>query len=174
MWRKWDVSEIFPCFLESVAEVHSVKKWHAMRHLLVAQHPSSLPQPPCQSARRTSALLPPFCKEMAKTDGLMQTHFTHGLLWRLSSKESAHKAGGTGLILRWGRPLGKGNGNPLQYSCLENPTDREACRATVKGGLQKRWIQRSDETKPTNFMHSFLLKLCNVKMQKTSILASER
>jgi len=24
-----------------------------------------------------------------------------------------------------------GNGNPLQYSCLENPTDRGACRATV-------------------------------------------
>ena len=30
-------------------------------------------------------------------------------------------------------PLEKGNGNPLQYSCLENPMDGEAWRATVHG-----------------------------------------
>ena len=30
-----------------------------------------------------------------------------------------------------GRCPGEGNGNPLQYSCLENPMDREAWRATV-------------------------------------------
>ena len=30
-------------------------------------------------------------------------------------------------------PLEEGNGNPLQYSCLENPTDRGAWRATVYG-----------------------------------------
>ena len=30
-----------------------------------------------------------------------------------------------------GRFSGEGNGNPLQYSCLENPTDREAWQATV-------------------------------------------
>ena len=30
----------------------------------------------------------------------------------------------TGLILGWGRSPGGGNGNPLQYSCLENPMDR--------------------------------------------------
>ena len=32
-----------------------------------------------------------------------------------------------------GRCPGGGNGNPLQYSCLENPMDREAWRATVHG-----------------------------------------
>ena len=32
-----------------------------------------------------------------------------------------------------GRSSGKGNGNPLQYSCLENPIDREAWQATVHG-----------------------------------------
>ena len=32
-----------------------------------------------------------------------------------------------------GRCPGEGNGNPLQYSCLENPMDREAWRATVCG-----------------------------------------
>ena len=30
-----------------------------------------------------------------------------------------------------GRSLGEGNGNPLQYSCLENPMDRGAWQATV-------------------------------------------
>ena len=32
-----------------------------------------------------------------------------------------------------GRSLGVGNGNPLQYSCLENPMDRGAWQATVHG-----------------------------------------
>ena len=32
-----------------------------------------------------------------------------------------------------GRCPGVGNGNPLQYSCLENPTDRGNCQATVRG-----------------------------------------
>ena len=31
------------------------------------------------------------------------------------------------------RSPGEGNGNPLQYSCLENPVDKEAWRATVHG-----------------------------------------
>ena len=33
---------------------------------------------------------------------------------------------GLGSIPGWGRSPGEGNGNPLQYSCLENPMDREA------------------------------------------------
>ena len=36
-----------------------------------------------------------------------------------------------GSISGSGRTPGEGNGNPLQYSCLENSTDREACWATV-------------------------------------------
>ena len=36
-----------------------------------------------------------------------------------------------GLILRLGRSPGEGNGNQLQYSCLENPMDRKAWRAMV-------------------------------------------
>ena len=32
-----------------------------------------------------------------------------------------------------GRSPGGGNGNPLQYSCLENPMDRGACGATIHG-----------------------------------------
>ena len=37
------------------------------------------------------------------------------------------------LIPEWGRSLGGGNGNPLQYSCWEGSTDREAWWATVHG-----------------------------------------
>ena len=39
-----------------------------------------------------------------------------------------------------GRSPGGGHGNPLQYSCLENPMDRGAWRATVHG-VAKSWIQ---------------------------------
>ena len=35
-----------------------------------------------------------------------------------------------------GRSSGEGNGNPLQYSCLENAMDRGACRATVHGAAE--------------------------------------
>ena len=38
-----------------------------------------------------------------------------------------------GSIPGLGRSSGVGNGNPLQYSCLENPMDRGAWRATVHG-----------------------------------------
>ena len=47
------------------------------------------------------------------------------------SKGSACNAGDPGLIPGLGRSPGKGNGNPLQYSCLENPMDRGAWQATV-------------------------------------------
>ena len=42
-------------------------------------------------------------------------------------------AGDMGSIPEFGRSAGGGNGNPLQYSCLENPMDRGAWQATVQG-----------------------------------------
>ena len=59
----------------------------------------------------------------------------------VGGKELACKAGDTGvmgLIPRLGRSPGGGNGNPLLYSCLENPTDREAWRAMVPGVTRSR------------------------------------
>ena len=52
---------------------------------------------------------------------------------RLNGKESACYTGDPGLIPGLGRSPGEGNGNPLQSSCLENPMDRGAWRATVRG-----------------------------------------
>ena len=48
-------------------------------------------------------------------------------------KESACNMGDPGLIPELGRFPGGGNGNPLQYSSLENPIDRGARQATVHG-----------------------------------------
>ena len=60
-------------------------------------------------------------------------HCRTGLLWWLRGKESACNAGDPSLIPGSGRSPGEGNGYPLQYSCLENPMDRGAWRATVHG-----------------------------------------
>ena len=49
------------------------------------------------------------------------------------SKESACNAGYLALIPGWGSSPEEGNGNPLQYSCLENPMDRGALQAIVHG-----------------------------------------
>ena len=49
-------------------------------------------------------------------------------------KASACNAGDPGSIPGSGRSPGEGNGNPLQYSWLENPVDRGAWQATVNGG----------------------------------------
>ena len=52
------------------------------------------------------------------------------------SKESAYNAGDLGSVSGLGRSPGEGNGNPLQYSCLENPMDRGAWQAIVH------WVAR--------------------------------
>ena len=53
-------------------------------------------------------------------------------------KASACNAGDLGSIPGSGRSPGEGNGNPLQYSCLENPMDGEAWWATVHGVTKSR------------------------------------
>ena len=56
------------------------------------------------------------------------------------SKESAHSAGDQGSIPGSGRSPGKGNGNPLWYSCLENPMD-SSCQVSLPTGFsgQEHW-----------------------------------
>ena len=58
-------------------------------------------------------------------------------------KVSACNAGDPGLIPGSGRSPGEGNGNPLQYSCLENSMDRGAWWAIVHG-ITKSQAQLSD------------------------------
>ena len=61
------------------------------------------------------------------------------------SSEFACNAGDPGLIPGSGRSSGEGNGNPLQYSCLENPMDRGAWQATVHGVAR---VRHNLATKP--------------------------
>ena len=65
-----------------------------------------------------------------------------GLPWWLS-QESACKAGNLGSIPGSGRPPEEGNGNPLQYSCLEIFKDRGAWWAKVHG-VAKNWTRLSN------------------------------
>ena len=58
-------------------------------------------------------------------------HSTTGFPGGLAGKDSSCNAGDMGSVPGSGRSPGEGNGNPLQCSCLENPMDRGAWRATV-------------------------------------------
>ena len=62
-------------------------------------------------------------------------------------KASARNAGDTGSIPGSGRSAREGNGNPLQYSCLENSMDRGTWWATVHGVAKSR-------TRLSDFTHS--------------------
>ena len=57
---------------------------------------------------------------------LVHLRFSTRLPWWLNGKESACSTGDTGSIPGLGRSPGGGHGNPLQYSCLENPMDKGA------------------------------------------------
>ena len=67
-------------------------------------------------------------------------------------KASAYNEGDQSLIPGWERSPGEGNGNPLQYSCLENPMDGESSWATVHG------VSKS-QTRLNDFTFTFKKKL---------------
>ena len=60
-------------------------------------------------------------------------------------KNPPSNAGDAGSIPKWGRSPGEGNGNPFQYSCLENPMGRWAWWATVHEGYK--WVGHKLVTK---------------------------
>ena len=72
---------------------------------------------------------------MAKTSETMVKLYKKkkGFPGSSDSKESARDAGNVGSIPELGRSPGEGNGNQLQYSCLENSMDRGAWQAIVHG-----------------------------------------
>ena len=74
---------------------------------------------------------------------------------------NAGEVGDAGLIPKSRRSPGERNGNPLQYSCLENPTDRGAWRAIVHGvRVRHDWMtKRAHRNKPTKLWCLKLRKL---------------
>ena len=70
---------------------------------------------------------------------------------------SACNAGDPGSIPGLGRSPGEGDGTPLQYSCLENPMDRGAWRATVHG-VAKSQTRLSNFTSVPQVGHGFSSK----------------
>ena len=74
------------------------------------------------------------CKESDRTEQLSLEVFLGDLI----GKESACNVGDLGSIPGLGRFPGEGNGNSLQYSCLENSMDRGTWWATVRGVTKSR------------------------------------
>ena len=74
-----------------------------------------------------------WCTVTVLTCSVGPTHTHWGFPHSLVDKESACNAGDPGSTPGSGRSCGDGNGNPLQYSCLENPMDRGTWQATVHG-----------------------------------------
>ena len=66
-------------------------------------------------------------------------------------KESACSAGDWGLIPGLGRSPGEGNGNPHQYSCLENSMDTGACWVTVHGVAESDMTEQLTHTQQLQY-----------------------
>ena len=89
-----------------------------------------------------------------------QRQLVDGLPWWRSSEESAAKKGDVGSIPGSGRFPGEGNGNALQYSCLENPMDRGAWQATVQG-VTKSYNWATDDTHTIEiYQHHIIFVIC--------------
>ena len=75
------------------------------------------------------------------------------------NNESDCSAGGLGSIPKSGRSLGEGNGNPLQYSCLENSVDRGTWQSTGSQRVRHDWATNISEVpNPFSLVSINLLK----------------
>ena len=84
--------------------------------------------------------------------------FFSGFQGGSDGKASAHNKGDLVSIPGSGRSPGEGNGNPLQYSCLENSMDRGAWQATVHW-VTKSWTRLSNFSFFLSFFTDFLVHL---------------
>ena len=81
---------------------------------------------------------------------------------------NAGDTGDTGSIPGLGRSPGGGNGNPLQYSCLENPMDRRAWWATFHGDHKR---VGHDLTTKQQRQHLYLLYFLHLELPPSTLLS---
>ena len=125
------------------------------RHVPNAGSPGSIPG---QGTRSCMPQIDPWCPNMQPiqtqllmSDFCLPIRVPWGFPDGSDSKESACNERDPGLIPGSGRSPGKGNGNPLQYSCLENPMNRGAWWTTVHGVAKSRtrlsnWVRTHTHT----------------------------
>ena len=161
IWKTNSPPSLHPSQREHISSTHSdLSIWGVMHPLGVFcgeakvsipspwGHPEPLRPAPrwCPAAETTTFLntwmrkkTKPQCGKERSVLNLRNDH--SGLPWWLNGKESTCKAGtaeDAGSIPGSGRSPGGEHGNPLQYSCLKNPMDRGAWRATVHGVAKSR------------------------------------
>ena len=122
----------FPDFIDE--ETEAQRSWN---------HRLQIPQLGCRScvglARSLAApSSPPRVQSLTSASVIIR-----GFPGGSDGKESACNARDLCSLPGLGRSRREGNGNPLQYSCLENPRDREIWRATVHGVIES-WTRLSD------------------------------
>ena len=127
--------DIYLCLLLSLVETSC----------LLWSPPALLPSPGIASFE--ISISPPLCFSLAKMENywlasLAARGFPGGSVIK-NLPTYAGDAGDTGSIPGSGRLPGGGHGNPLQYSCLGNPMDQGAWRATVHG-VTKNWTRLSN------------------------------
>ena len=105
----------------------------------------------------------PCCSQLQECPKSLDETSLGGFPRRLSGKEPACKAGVTGdvgLIPTSGRFLRGVHGNPLQYSCLENPMDRGAWWVTVHGVTQSQTRLKQFSMHAHKAQEDMGIKLC--------------
>ena len=119
-------------------QVHFFKEFRGVMCLNTAFIVNSLSY---LNERRTRLRLPDACHHL-----ILKMSSVEGFLDGSVVKKLSASAGNVSLIPGWEQPPGERNGNPGQYSCLENPMDRGTWRALHGGrahGVAKSWTRLS-------------------------------
>ena len=109
--------------------------------------------PEFKSERKSFKEANPYQKVEEMPGSVLQLGFPGGSV----GEESACNTGDAAVIPGQGRAPGRGHGNPLQYSCLQNLMDREAC-----------WVAESNTTKATE--HACMHAVVNMNLTELLLL----
>ena len=126
----------------------------------ISRHRKNLTRSACQWVSAVCFALCSQCYQLVWENNNFSSSAYWGFPGGSEGKASAYNAGDPGSIPGWGRSPGEGNGNPLQYSCLENPLDGEAWWTIVHGVAKGQYT--TDEYVQSNML-TFLLQQTDYK-----------